>query len=109
MTDLTDRPVLANARRAADELLMRKVFDGTLTAEAADGLATTGFRAATRTLSLLRTRDGVSEQAITDGFQRQLDAAREAGNEQSALAAEYTLAVWGGMRADLAAWLGTGS
>lgn len=106
MANLNTHTILAHAREAADELLMRKVMDGSMTPDVAKGLATTGFTAATRTLSTLRTRDGLSEQAIADGFQRQLDQAEAAGDVQRAIAAEFTLAVWGGMRADLAAWLG---
>jgi hypothetical protein len=106
MTDLNTHSVLANAREAADEYLARKVADGTMAPDVAADLATIGFTVATRTLSYMRTRDGLSEQAITDGFQRQLDTARAAGDVQRVIAAGYTLAIWGGMQRDLAAWLG---
>jgi hypothetical protein len=105
MTEINDRPLLAKAREAADEYLMRKVMDGSMEPGMAKDMATAGFTAATRTLSMLRTRDGVSERAIVDGFQRQLDRAREAGDEQRVIAAEFTLAVWDGLRADLAEYL----
>lgn len=105
MTETNVRPLLAKAHEAADAYLMRKVMGGSMEPGMAKDMATTGFTAATRTLSILRTRDGLSEQAIVDGFQRQLDSAREAGDEQRVIAAEFTLAVWDGMRADLADYL----
>lgn len=105
MTDTNARPLLAEARKAADAYLMRKVMNDGMDVGVASDLATAGFTAATRTLSILRTRDGLSEDAITSAFQRQLDTAREAGDEQRIIAAEYTLAIWDGMRRDLAAYL----
>lgn len=106
MTDTNPRPTLANAREAADGYLMRQVMDGSMTPDVAKGLATDGFRVATRILSGLR-REGVSEQCITDSFQAKLDEARAAGDVQRVISAEYTLAIWDGMLADLAAYLRT--
>lgn len=99
-----DRPLLAEARKAADSYLLHKVVDDGMPTDVSQRLATTGFTAATRILSALR-KNGVGEDVITDRFQWQRDAARAAGDEQRVIAAEYTLAVWGGMRRDLAAYL----
>jgi phage-related tail fiber protein len=106
MTDINARSILANARRAADEYLARKVADGEMTSDVAKDMRTVGFTAATRTLSTLRSRNGMGEQAIADAFQKQLDAARAADDTQRVIAAEFTLAVWDGLRADLAEYLG---
>jgi hypothetical protein len=105
MTDTNPRPLLAHAHEEADAYLMGKVLGGAMEPEVAKGLRTAGFTVATRTLSHLRTRDGMSEQAIVDSFQRQLDTAREAGDEQRVIVAGFTLAVWDGLRADLAEYL----
>ncbi|WP_030248303.1 hypothetical protein [Streptomyces sp. NRRL S-455] len=105
MTDMNPRPLLAHAHEEADAYLMRKAMEGSMTPGVAKDMATTGFTAVTRTLSYLRTRDGLSEQAIVDSFQRQLGKAREAGDEQRVIAAEFTLAVWDGMQRDLAEYL----
>ena len=105
MPDTDARPMLAEARQAADSYLLHKVVDDGMPSDAAERMASTGFSVVTRTLSILRTRDGLSEQAIADAFQRRLDEAREAGDEQRVISAEYTLAIWDGMRRDLAAYL----
>ncbi|MER7487974.1 hypothetical protein ABTY20_19110 [Streptomyces sp. NPDC126497] len=105
MRDTDTRSLLAEARRAADDYLMRKAMDGVLEPDVAENMAGLGFTVATRTLSTMRTQDGLSEDAIERGFQRKLDAARAAGDTQRVIAAEFTLAVWGGMRRDLAAYL----
>lgn len=104
------RPMLAHAREAADEYLTSKVTDGSMTPEAAQDMAATGFTVTTRILADLRARDGLSEQAIVDAFEKRLDKARAAGDEQRITAAEFALAVWDGMRRDLADYLsGTGT
>lgn len=109
MNDTNHRPMLAHAREAADALLARRITDGSMTPEAARDMATTGFTVTTRILADLRARDGLSEQAIVDAFEARLDKARAAGDEQRITAAEFALAVWDGMRRDLAAYLsGTG-
>lgn len=104
MQDTNPRPMLTNAHEAAEELLIRKVEAGDMTPDVAKDMATTGFTAATRVLSELRTR-GMSEQCITESFQRQLDRARVADDVQRVIAAEFSLAVWDGMQRDLAAYL----
>lgn len=106
MQDTNPRPMLTNAHEAAEELLIRKVAAGDMTPDVAKTMATTGFTSATRILSELRTQ-GMSEQRITDAFQRQLDAARAAGDVQRIVAAEFSLAIWDGMQRDLAAYLRT--
>lgn len=109
MNDTDHRPMLAHAREAADALLARWVIDGSMTPEAARDMATTGFTVTTRILADLRARDGLSEQDIVDAFEARLVKARAAGDEQRITAAEFALAVWDGMRRDLAAYLsGTG-
>jgi hypothetical protein len=106
MADTTNpRPLLAHAHEAADAYLMRKVMDGAMEPDVAKGMATDGFLVATRTLSDLRNRDGLSAQAITDAFQRRLDRAQTARDDRSVIAAEFALAVWGGMQRDLAEYL----
>lgn len=95
---------LTQARKAADEILERMVTDGTMTADVARVMATEGFRSAARVLSELR-RTGVSAEYITEAFGRQLHRGQEAGDQQAVNAAEFTLAVWGGMLADLAEYL----
>jgi hypothetical protein len=107
MTDTHDRPMLRNAREAADSYLLHKVVDDGMASGVAQNMATVGFATAARTLSTLRTRDGLSEDAIEQGFRRKLAEARAAGDEQRVIAAEYTLAIWGGLRTDLAAYLGS--
>ena len=110
MNDTNHRPTLAHARAAADELLMRWVADGSMNPGVARGMAATGFTVTTRILADLRARDGLSEQDIVDAFEARLDKARAEGLERSAVAAEFALAVWDGMRRDLAAYLsGTGT
>jgi hypothetical protein len=104
MTDTNPRPMLANAHEAADTYLMRQTLDNGMAPDVAKAMATDGFTVATRTLSELR-KQGVGEQSITDAFRRQLDRARETGDVQRVIAAEFTLAVWGGMQRDLAAYL----
>ena len=94
---------LAHARAAADELLARKVYEG-MTPEVAMNMATAGFTVTTRTLADLR-RDGLSEDQITDAFRAKLVQARDAGDVKGETAAEFALAVWSGMQADLAAYL----
>lgn len=98
------RPSLAHAREAADGLLLRKVTDGEMTVDAAAGMAATGFTVATRVLADLR-RQGVSAERITDSFRRKVEQAKAAGDNRAVLAGEFTLAVWDGMQADLAAYL----
>jgi hypothetical protein len=105
MTDTNPRPLLANAHEAAEDYLMRKVAAGDVASDVAKDMVTTGFTVATRILSELRTRDGLSEDAITSAFQRRLDRARAVGDHQRVIAAEFTLAVWDGMQRDLAAYL----
>lgn len=105
MTDTNPRPLLAKACEAADDYLMGKVADGSLSPAVAEGLATAGFTVATRILADLRARDGLSETAITESFQRRLDEARATGDVQRAVSAEYTLAIWAGMQEDLADFL----
>jgi hypothetical protein len=105
MTDTNPRPVLARAYEAADEMLARRVADGSLSPEAALDMRALGFTTTTRILSDLRVRDGMSEQAITDAFQARLDKAEDDGDPQRAIAAEFALAVWDGMRRDLANYL----
>ncbi|MFD8226892.1 hypothetical protein ACFV16_22275 [Streptomyces massasporeus] len=106
MADTTNpRPLLAHAHEAADEYLMRKVMDGSMEPGVAKGMATNGFLVTTRILSELRTRDGLSEQAITDAFQSRLDRARTHWDVRSVIAAEFALAVWDGMQRDLAEYL----
>jgi hypothetical protein len=107
MNDNALRPALAHAREAADEFLMRKVADGSMDPRVAKDLALTGFTATTRTLSHMRVKGGMSEADITAAYRGQLNKARRTGDAGHALAAEFTLAVWGGMLADLADWLGT--
>lgn len=107
MTDTYDRPTLRHAREAADGYLLHKAVDDGMAPGVAQNMATVGFATAARTLSTLRTRDGLSEDAIERGFQRKLDEARAAGDEQRVIAAEFTLAIWGGLRRDLADYLGT--
>lgn len=104
-----DHPLLTGARKAADDYLMRKAMDGSLAPDVARDMAVVGFTVATRTLSTMRTQDGLSEDAIERGFQRKLNQARAAGDVRRIIAAEYTLAIWGGLRRDLATYLaGTG-
>lgn len=105
MNSTDDRPLLAEARKAGDDFLAGMLADGRLSVEAASGLATTGFTVTTRILADLRARDGLSEQAIVDAFERRLDQARRAGDTQRVISAGYTLAVWDGMQRDLAAYL----
>lgn len=105
MDDTEPRPLLAKAREAAEELLMRKVAEGSMAPDIAKHMATTGFTVATRILSGL-CRDGVSGQRIVKSFQAKLDQARSAGDTRRVIAAEYTLAIWDGMQRDLAAYLG---
>lgn len=95
---------LTRARKAADELLERMVADGVMTADTAQAMATVGFLSATRVLSELRM-SGVSVECITESFGRQLIQSRASGDQQAVNAAEFTLAVWGGMLADLAEWM----
>lgn len=89
---------------AAEEYLLRQTLDNGMAPGVAKALATEGFTAATRTLSELR-KQGVSEDVITESFQRQLDRARADGDTQRVISAEFTLAVWDGMQRDLAAYL----
>jgi hypothetical protein len=105
MTDTNPRPLLAHAHEEADAYLMRKVLSGDIEPEVAKGLRTDGFLVATRTLSDLRNRDGLSAQAITDAFQRRLDRAHANHDGRSIVAAEFALAVWDGMQRDLAEYL----
>lgn len=95
---------LTQARKAADEILERMVRSRTMTADVAAAMATAGFRSATRVLSELRT-SGVSAECITESFARQLRRGQDAGDQQAVNAAEFTLAVWGGMLADLSEYL----
>lgn len=104
MHDTNPRPMLANAHEAAEEYLMSKVVAGDMAPGVAKAMATDGFTAVTRALSELR-KEGVSEQCITESFQRQLDRARADGDTQRVISAEFTLAVWDGMQRDLAAYL----
>jgi hypothetical protein len=105
MHDTDTRPLLAEARRAADDYLLHKVVDNGMALDVSQRLATTGFTTAVRILSALRTQNGLSEDTITDRFEWQLKAAHTAGDAQRVIAAEYTLAIWDGMRRDLAAYL----
>lgn len=105
MTDTHDRPLLAEARKAADSYLLHKVVDDGMALDVSQRLATTGFTTATRILSALRTQNGLSEDTITDRFEWQRRAAHAANDEQRVIAAEYTLAIWDGMRRDLATYL----
>lgn len=108
MHNTNSRPLLAKAREAADAYLLRKVADGSMQPETAEGLATIGFTATTRVLSALRM-DGLGEEQITAAYQRQLTAAQADNDSRRIVAAEYSLAIWGGMLADLADYLrGTG-
>lgn len=103
----TDLRPLAHARKAAEEMLESRVADGSLSPLAAQGMLSASFALATQTIADLRVKEGMSEQAITDAFQARLDKAEDDGDPRRALVAEFTLAVWGGMQADLAAWLGS--
>lgn len=105
MTDTNGRPLLAKARQAADDYLMRAVAQGRMTSEAAAGLAGLGFTTATSVLSTLR-RDGLGVEQITAAYGRQLTKAQAAGDERAVIAAEYALAIWSGMLEDLAAYMG---
>lgn len=98
------RPMLAHAREAAEELLMRKVAEGAIAPDTALDMGTTGFNVTTRVLADLR-RQGVSEQCIVESFQRKPEKALEAGDGKRVTAAEFTLAVWDGMQRDLAEYL----
>lgn len=104
MTDTNPRPLLANAHEAAEEYLTRKVVAGDMALEVADGLATAGFLAATRTLSALR-KDGVGADKITAAFERQRARGYADQDTHRIVAAEFTLAVWDGMQRDLAEYL----
>lgn len=104
MTDST-KPTLTKAFWAANRLVMRRLWDGSLNERDADELMSGGFTLAVRTLADLRTREGLAEQDITDGFERQVAKAKETGDGVALLTAEFTLAVWGGMRDDLADYL----
>lgn len=88
------------ARRAADELLARKVADGSMN-QATAGAMAVAFNVTTSTLADLR-RSGMSEAAITDAYLDRLAQARRLGDVRSVIAAEFTLAVWGGLQDDLA-------
>ena len=105
MTDTEPRPALTHAHRAAEELLARKVADGSMTESTALDMASVGFTVATRVLADLRRSQGLSERAITDAFQARLDKAEAAHDVRSAISAEFALAVWDGMRRDLAEWM----
>lgn len=110
MNDTDPRPMLANARAAADEFLMRKVADGSMDPRIAKDMAAAGFTVTTRVLSCLRVQDGMSEADITAAYQGKLAQALAADDKLSAVTAEFTLTVWDGMQADLAAYLrGTGT
>lgn len=104
MTD-SPKPTLTKAFWAANRLVMGKIMDGAMSKQDADELMSGGFTLAVRTLADLRTREGLSEQDITDGFERQIAKAKETGDGVALLTAEFTLAVWGGMRDDLADYL----
>lgn len=107
--DINARPLLANARQAADDYLMRKVADGSMQPETAAGLAGLGFSATSRILSELRT-SGLGEEQITAAYGRQLAEAKADNDGRRIVAAEFSLAIWGGMLADLADYLrGTGT
>ncbi|MFH8805287.1 hypothetical protein ACH4F6_38060 [Streptomyces sp. NPDC017936] len=105
MNDATARPLLAEAREAADTYLAGMLKDGRLTEEAAAGLATMGFTVTTRVLADMRTRDGLNPQAITGAWKRRLDQARREHDARGTVAAGYALAIWDGMQRDLAAFL----
>lgn len=105
MTDTNERPLLAKARQASDNYLMRAIAQGRMTSEAAAGLASLGFTTATSVLSTLR-RDGLGVEQITAAYGRQLAKAHDADDERAVIAAEYALAIWGGMLEDLAVYMG---
>lgn len=105
MTDTNGRPLLAKARQAADNYLMQQVARGRMTPTVAGNLATLGFTTATSVLSTLR-RDGLGEEQISAAYGRQLAKAQAAGDERAVIAAEYALAIWGGMLEDLAVYMG---
>lgn len=106
MTERTGetRKVLTRARAAAGAALERMVADGVMTAGTADAMATGGFTVATRVLSELYA-SGLRAECITEAFERGLNRARTAGNQRDVNSYEFTLAVWGGMQEDLAAYL----
>lgn len=103
MTDANARPLLTEARKAADAYLLRKVADGSVRPDVTGSLSSIGFTATTTVLSAL-LRDGLGDDQITDAYRRQLAAARVDNDVRGIVAAEYSLAIWGGMLADLAAY-----
>lgn len=105
MTDILSTPVLARARAAADEFLARKLADGSMSPATAKAMAGRGFTSTARTLTALR-RSGVSELAVTTAYMDQIAESRQKNDIRGVTAAEFTLAVWGGLQDDLAEWLG---
>lgn len=105
MTDTDPRPALVHAHRAAEELLARKVADGSMTESTALDMASVGFTLTTRILADLRRSQGLSARAITDALRARLDRAEAAHDVRSAISDEFALAVWDGMQRDLAEWM----
>lgn len=101
MNHALDTTVYTQAREAAETLLARKVSEGSVTPDLAHALATAGLSSAIGFLTQM-LRSGLCAEHITDAYQYQLAAGRAAGDEGCILAAEFTLAVWDGLRADIA-------
>jgi ABC-type molybdate transport system ATPase subunit len=101
---MTAQPALTHAREAADAVLLRHVTDGRLGVDAACEMSGVGFNGVVNMLAGLR-RDGVPETRITELIRVRLERAEMAGDVQRRIGAELMLAVWDGMRRDLADFL----